>query len=438
MARSILAFVGVVFVCVSCSSSSSADNTAATTSTVPATTTTTTTQPPQPPELRVPERARAEVGQPFSDAIVAVDPNGEDTVIRIVSPTPQGFALTTNSRGRIIGFDWSPTEAGEWTVDVLATNDAGLETEASITLVGRHGRDRDSLVAMGGSVAAGFGRDRSDFAGTDDCFRSEADAYGVLVADELIAAGSLAADADTVVLACSGASAASLADALVNPTNDAGESTGEPGTQLDLAVEMNPTVITLTIGAAEMALFDVELISGPLDEEGDVYSINEVMLDTRLEALEENLAGALDRLVHSTDAHVAVTTWYDPTAEQPVGFDGCEGACFVDLMSDFVGSINTTILSAIESQPDGRVSVVRLDGEADIWEASNGFGPDLLRDGLGPLQGFADEFTGGSSATCADEGEPAVELISTLDCAHPNSAGHRAIAAVVAEVLLSI
>ena len=444
VARSIVVFVGLILAAASCSSSgadvdgtASADGVASTT-TEATTTTTTTTQPPLPPELRVPERARAEIGQEFSDAIVAVDPNGEDTVIRVVPPTPQGFALSTNSRGRIIGFDWSPTEAGEWEIDVSATNSAGLETVESITLVGRHRRDRDSLVAMGGSVAAGFGRDRTDFAGTDECFRSEDDAYGVLVGNELIAAGSLAADADVFVLACSGATSTSLAQSPVQPTNEAGELIGEPGSQLDLAIEMNPTVITLTIGAAEMSLFNIETISGPVDEEGAEYSLNEVVVDGRIEVLEENLAVTLDRLVHSTDAHVVVTTWYDPTAEQPVGFGRCADQCFVDLMSNLINEVNAAILAAIDQQPEGRVSVARLDGDADVWEASNGFGPDFLRDGLGPLQGLADEFTGGSSATCADDSGPEVELVSTLDCAHPNSDGHRAIAAVVAEVLLSI
>ena len=73
-----------------------------------------------------------------------------------------------------------------------------------------------------------------------------------------------------------------------------------------------------------------------------------------------------------------------------------------------------------------------------VWEAPNGLGIDALRDGLGPLQGIVDNFTGGTSALCAEDSGVDESLVSSLDCAHPNEDGHREIADIVATVLLSI
>ncbi len=290
---------------------------------------------------------------------------------------------------------------------------------------------------MGDSVAAGFGRDRSDFSGSDECFRSEGDAYGALVAAQLIEAGALSVDADTMIVACAGASAASLRGVQVQPTDENGDRFGDLGSQLDLAVEANPTIITLTIGTTDVSLFDAQRLIEP-GADGDPDAARNVFLvDHGLNALDQNLRLALDTLVESTDAHIAITTLYDPTATSPFGVESCEAACFVTFMERLVEDINTVIVEAAADQPPGRVSVARLDGEADIWEASNGFGPDVLRD-LGPLENIVDVFTGGSSATCARTGAPDVALISTLDCVHPNEQGHREIARIVASVLLEL
>ena len=88
--------------------------------------------------------------------------------------------------------------------------------------------------------------------------------------------------------------------------------------------------------------------------------------------------------------------------------------------------------------PEGRLSLVRLDGENDVWEAGNATGPDILREGLGPLDGLVDQLTGGGGATCASDGAPTRDLISGLDCVHPNTEGYDEIRRLVVEALLSI
>ncbi len=398
---------------------------------------TTTTLPPRPPEIRVTDRARAEIGQVFSDAIVVIDPNGDGVTVDVSGRTPEGFSLLTSPRGLVTGFQWRPVDAGEWTIEVTAVDDGGLEASRSFTLVSRYPRDRDLLLAMGDSVAAGFGRDRSDFAGSDTCFRSERDAYGVQVADSLIEAGAFVADAETVVVACAGATAASLREVLVDATDDEGEAVGVPKSQLDAAVEANPTIVTLTIGSTDVSLFDAQALTEPGANGDPAAARDSFLIDRRIESFEQGLRLALDRLVRSTDAHIVVTTWYDPTAAAPIGVEGCTGDCFSAVMASTVASVNEVIRDVAAAQPPGRVSVAGLDGDADRFEASNGFGPDALRD-LGPLQDLVGTFTGGSSATCAATGEPEVELLSTLDCAHPTTEGHNEIARIVTEVLLAI
>jgi len=102
-----------------------------------------------------------------------------------------------------------------------------------------------------------------------------------------------------------------------------------------------------------------------------------------------------------------------------------------------IGAVNERIIDAATNARPGRVSLVRLDVD-DSWEAGGALGPDAARGGLGPFQGIVDRFTGGSIGPCADSGQPEVDLVSSLDCIHPNSAGHREVATRVAEELLSI
>ena len=381
------------------------------------------------------------VGQTVSEAIVVTDPNDDDVVIRLFEDGAPGLAPLTNVRGRIIGFEWEPTEPGEWQVEVTATDPGGLVGSSTVQLIARNEPSADMFLAMGDSIAAGFGRDRSDFITSDECFRSEADSYAALAFDELIEAGALSLEAELVIVACSGVGASGLATVPTIPTDQNGEVVGQELTQLERATLLNPAIVTLTIGAPEAGLIDLASFLEPvgsLDGDASTRTIDEQLLEARVEEIRNALTDAFDVLITTTSAHVVLTTAYNPVASNPVGVDGCAGACMVDASNAFVASLNEMFLEVANAQRAGRVSVARLDAEADVFEASNGTGIDALRDGLGPLQGLVDNFTGGSNALCADDAGVEDSLISGLDCANPNDDGQRAIADVVIRELLSI
>lgn len=394
------------------------------------TTTTTTEVPNRAPEIRVAAMGRAEIGQRLTEPILAFDPDGDDVVVTI-SDGPLGFSPTLNARGRVTGLEWEPVEPGEWTVLVTGTDPEGAMTSTEVLLVARNTRSIDLLLAMGDSVAAGFGRDRSDFLGSDECFRSEDVAYGLETHGELIEVGALEADGGALLVACAGANTEAVINASVNATDIDGVVREEtPRSQLQWAVDLNPTIVTLTIGVSDLGIFAADRTAEIVAPGPDAVRDEQV--------LRENLDAILERLVTATDAHIALTTYYDPTAAVPNGVDGCEATCFSEAFATRIDALNAAIVTVAQQYPEGRVSLVRLDGEADVWEAGNAVGPDALREGLGPLQGLVDQFTGGGGATCANQGGPERDLISGLDCVHPNAEGHQEIRTLVVEALLSI
>ena len=186
----------------------------------------------------------------------------------------------------------------------------------------------------------------------------------------------------------------------------------------------------MTIGVSDLGLFSAEQTAEIVTPDPDAVRDEEV--------LRENLDTILEQLVTATDAHIALTTYYDPTAAVPNGVDACDASCFSEAFANRIETLNTAIVSVAQQYPKARVSLVRLDGEVDVWEAGNAVGPDVLREGLGPLQGLVDQFTGGGGATCASQGGPERDLISGLDCVHPNAEGHEEIQTLVVEALLSI
>lgn len=395
--------------------------------------TTTTTEPVnRPPDLRVVETARAEIGQRLTEPVLSSDPDG-DVVSVTVSDGPLGFAPVLNPRGRVTGFSWEPTEPGEWTVQVIASDSSGESVNAEILLQARNPRSRDLVLAMGDAIAVGFGRDRSDFLGTDECFRSEDVAYGLQAAEQLTLVGALSEEGDAFLVGCSGATTESLETEAMLATRADGSVVDEPQrSQIAWATELNPTIITLTIGAQDIGLYDPERVAAlvetaPQDPEGGAA----------LEAVEQQLASVLSTLLTTTDAHIALTTYFDPTATEPAGIDGCSGVCFSAAYSRWVDALNERIEASVLQAQAGRVSLVRLDGDNDVWEAGNPTGPDILRD-LGPLDGLVDRVTGGGAATCATSGTPDLDLVSGLDCVHPNGDGHGRITELVVDVLLSI
>lgn len=439
--RLLLALISAAIL-LGCSSSSDSER-AATERTTPAATSpapTTTTIANRAPEFREFARARAEIGQRFSDAIIASDPDGDDVTIRFGS-YPAGFSPITNSRGSITGFDWEPTEAGEWTVQVTASDPSGARTTTTLELAGRAPRLTPLVLSMGDSIAAGFGRDRSDFLGTDDCFRSEDDAYATQTTDALIEAGALGEDAAVLLLGCAGMAVESLVERPVHATDASGRRAEGESTPVEWAAMLNPTIITITIGGEDVGFFEQNLpLLGRPDAPRDdaALMVDGDALSAMVATIEADVGRVLERLLRTTDAHIAITTYYDPTAADPIGIDQCEGECFADVMAQTVDELNGAIVRAAEATSTDRISVVALDGDNDEWEAGNGLGPDFLRDGLGPFGGVFDRFTQGSSATCADDGRPPLDLVSSLDCVHPNSEGHAKIGQLVTRVLLSI
>lgn len=394
------------------------------------TTSSTTEVPNRPPEIRVVSMGRAEIGQQLTEPILGFDPDGDDVVVS-VSDGPLGFSPTLNARGRVTGFEWEPVEPGEWIVEVTGIDPDGASSSTEVLLVARNTRSIDLLLAMGDSIAAGFGRDRSDFLGSDECFRSEDDAYGLQTHAELTEVGALVADGEALLVACAGATTETLMNASVDATEPSGDVSDERvRSQLQWALDVNPTIITLTVGVADLGIFDADRTTEIVTPSPNA--------DQEQNSFQENLDEILRQLVTGTDAHIALTTYYDPTAAVPHGIDGCEGACFREAFTTRTGTLNATIIAVADQYPETRVSLVRLDGQDDIWEAGNATGPDALRGGLGPLQGLVDQFTGGGGATCSSEGEPERDLISGLDCLHPNVDGHEEIRRLVVETLLAI
>ena len=207
--------------------------------------------------------------------------------------------------------------------------------------------------------------------------------------------------------------------------------------QLQWAAELNPTIVSVTVGADDIGLSDPTALFGRADT-GEV-DLGVTELEERLDRFGVGLRRVLDTLITKTDAHVALTTYYDPTADDPVGIDGCSGTCFAAAMGDVIEALNDRLRVVAADQPASRVTLVELDDAFAGARAPNGFGPDLVRElDLGPFGGVVDRFTGGTSAYCADGDGPEETLVSRLDCRHPNDGGHAVVAERVARALFEI
>lgn len=382
-------------------------------------TTSTTSSPPttaanRPPVLEVTDTARADVGSTWSDAIIASDPDG-DPVRVTVGEMPLGFFPTTTSRGLINGFEWRPPEPGQWMVELEVTDEQGLRTARQIVLIGRNPRNVDLLLSVGDGVAAGEGLDRGDLLRRNDCGRAEEEAYPRLAFDALRATGSLADEAQIVSVACNGMSAAKLHTEVMIATDAEGDELFDERTTFDWAIELNPTIITITVGAADLSIADPEeLIElGVLDQE---------QLAERLAVFEDQLDAFTDVLVTHTDAHIALTTYANPTADDPHGIDDCEAECFADAMSMIFEQLNMAIRNVARLLPATRVSLIDFSGLLDGHRAGDPVGLDLFR----------------SPAHCADSNEPDESWVSNVDCLNPNERGHRAMADVTATTLAAL
>ena len=375
---------------------------------------TTTTQPPNlPPDITVDSFAST-VGDRLDARLSVSDPDGYVTRITWHRPPP-GF------RGADGSFAWTPPVAGTWEGQVSATDDAGATTTADVTFIARHRYRRNVLVALGDSVAAGFGLDLTDALLGDPCWRAPRAGYPKRVADRLVADGRLPrGEARLVVAACAGTSTSDVWEAPTWPPPGAPDDLGEASwSQLDWAVGLNPRYVTLTVGANDVGVVDLAVFEGgELDHDE---------LARRLEALAGEVGYLLDELVARTDARIALTNYYNPTATDPTGLPGCRGECFVE-QAGFVHDALNAALARAAARHDSRVRLVDVSSLFGGHEAGDALGPAWLREPIETILGVR------VRAYCS-EADTEGSWISSLDCLHPTTDGMAAIGEAVAAAL---
>ena len=383
----------------------------------PAAVTTTTTRPPNQPPVIAVDSFVWPVDERLDARLSVSDPDGRVTGITWLRPPP-GFAA---AGGANLGFSWTPPVAGTWRAEVTATDDDGATTTADVTFVSRHPHRRHTLVGLGDSVAAGFGHDLTDVLLGDPCWRAPGGAYPGRVMDHLVAGGDVpGGEASVVLAACAGTSTGDVWGSPTWPPPGAPEDLGHPGwSQLDWAVHLNPGYVTLTVGANDVGVVDLAVLAGG--------ELDRAELDRRLEALAGDLGYLLDELVDRTDARIALTNYYNPTAANPRGLQGCRGECFIELGDIVHDALNRTLAQAA-TRHDPRVQLVDVAPLFEGHEAGDALGPDWLRE---PIESFLGVQV---RAYCSEE-DPPGSWISSFDCVHPTGDGMAAIAEEVAAAL---
>ncbi len=383
---------------------------------VPAATPATTQPPNQPPELHVDPFVWT-VGERLEARLSVADPDGRVTRITWRRPPP-GFS---SPGGADASFSWTPPVAGTWDGQVTAVDDDGAGTTSDVTFIARHPSRQNVLVALGDSVAAGFGLELTDALLGDPCWRAPRAAYPKGVLDRLVAAGELPGQRARLVLAaCAGTSTSDVWEVPTWLPPGAPEDLGEAGwSQLDWAVHLNPRYVTLTVGANDVGVVDLSIFEGgELDSEE---------LASRLEAVAGKVGHLLDELVRRTDALIALSNYYNPTATDPTGLAGCRGECFVEQAALVHGSLNEALAQAA-ARHGARVQFVDIAPLFAGHEAGDALGPDWLRGPIETVLGVQ------VRAYCSAE-DPAGSWISSFDCVHPTGDGMAAIAEAVAAAL---
>ena len=195
------------------------------------------------------------------------------------------------------------------------------------------------------------------------------------------------------------------------------EDLGEPGwSQLDWAVHLNPGYITLTVGANDVGVVDLSILAGG--------ELDRAELDRRLEAAAGGVGYLLDELVARTDARIALTNYYNPTATNPTGLPGCRGECFAEKVAVVHESLNEALARAA-ARHDPRVQLVDIATLFKGHEAGDALGPGWLRE---PIE----TFLGVQVRAYCSEADPSGSWISSFDCIHPTGDGMAAVAEAVA------
>ena len=375
----------------------------------------TTTEPPsnRAPVITV-DSFVWQVGDRLDGRLVVGDADGTVTGI-VWNRPPPGF---TSPGGAAPSFSWTPPVAGTWRAEVTATDDAGASSTAEVKFVSRHPRRQYTLVGLGDSVAAGFGLDLTDALLGDPCWRAPRDAYPGRVMDHLVAAGDVSrGEARVVLAACAGTSTTDVWESPTWPPPGAPEDLGESGwSQLDWVIHLNPGYVTLTVGANDVGVVDLSILAGG--------ELDRAELDRRLEAVAGGVGYLLDELVDRTDARIALTNYYNPTAVNPTGLQGCRGSCFVELGDVVHDALNRTLTRAAQRH-GSRVRLVDVAPLFEGHEAGDALGPGWLREPIESLLGVQ------VGAYCSEE-DVAGSWISSFDCVHPTGDGMAAIAEVTA------
>lgn len=382
----------------------------------------------RPPVVTVPGSVRAIAGEPVEVPVTATDPDGGPVAVTVRGLPP---GAVHDPAAGVVRWTAAVPDAGTWTLRVAATDPSGATATAAVDVLARAEPHPGALVALGDSVASGYGLQRRDYLAGDGCGRAGGETYADRVAGAWPSA--LGAAPTPWVVACSGATVDDLRDdAVPGPEGLVGDGLGDRP-QVDWAVAANPSVVTLTVGANDLRFFAPGELVGPGG------AVDRARLGDRLTELGGDLDAVLGRLVAATDATVVVTTYHDPTAARPHGIDGCEGACFATAAAGIVDALDATI-AEVASRFGERVLLADVRPAFDGHGAGNGIGPDGLRSGDLPswVPAAAGRVVGGLSGVtpfCAD-GHPSGEpWVSSFDCVHPNGSGADAYAAAVVAAL---
>jgi lysophospholipase L1-like esterase len=291
-------------------------------------------------------------------------------------------------------------------------------------------RHRLTVVAMGDSVAAGMGLEWTDWFHPDNCWQAGSRSYGGSVFAALRSRLPAAdrSSARFVLLGCKGETAEGLASASPSPD----------GSQLDRAVALDPSVVTITAGANDLGFTHPERLFAP---DG---TVRDDLVRQRLAALRRSLAVVLTRLVATTSAEIVITTYHDPTASEPTGVPNCRGACFRIAAHSVVDSLDLTIAEVVGGLGSPRIHLADVSTRFEGHGAPNGWGPDALRaEGVPSWVPVPDSVrslvaeTGGIQAFCSSVHHLGSDpnWVNGIDCIHPNAEGAKVYAQTVLAAL---
>lgn len=387
----------------------------------------------RPPVLTVPAEARVTAGRPLAVPLAATDPEGGAVALTVRGLPPGAIFDHADDHAGVVRWTPAADQAGTWRLRVEAVDEEGATAAAAVDVLARAPAHPAAYLALGDSVASGYGLDRMDYLGGDSCGRAESAAYPARVAGRWPdALGPVPAVA---LVACSGATVDDVrTEPVPGPDALVGDGRGDRS-QLDWAVAANPGVVSLTVGANDLRFFAAAELVGPGG------TVDGERLAGRLTRVSGDLDRVLTRLVEATDATVVVTTYHDPTAARPHGLPGCTGACFAAAAAEIVTALDAT-LAEVAGRFGDRVLVADVRAAFAGHGAGNGLGPDGLRSGDLPswVPAAAGRLVDGLSGVtpfCADgdgggTGDP---WVSSFDCVHPNGAGADAYAAAVVAAL---